>query len=483
MTARTPWIAILMTTFACAPAAAGVFVADKEWRQLTETTNFTWYEIQAACPTVGAPCSGSAVRASNGTSVDVDGWYWATNADVREMLDAVVEPGITNFTGDYPAYGKANDPDIQRMLSGGPTWFEPTSIHYGFRELDGRTSASATAHRIWVSDAQDAGANDRISTLQDTASARYPTLGFWLYRPACSGPQLKTFTLSSALVAGCKSVTGRITLCSSSATSLVVSVGDTLAAATPPATVTIAAGTTTRSFAIKTAPVTANQSGKVSVSLAGRTLEQPLALRPMGLLSVTVAPSTIVGSQPAVGTAKLECKAGPGPIEVKLSSNNAAVAAPVATSVVVPQALQSATFDVTTRAVLARSYATISGTANGITKTKKLTVNPAAAVAPTSLKFGSVAVGTTSVTQTATLSNKGTAAIAVQGIAITGTSASWFVLASNICPASLAAGATCTVGLRFKPVSALTKSAKLEIRTSATSLPLGVALSGTGVTQ
>jgi hypothetical protein len=200
----------------------------------------------------------------------------------------------------------------------------------------------------------------------------------------------------------------------------------------------------------------------------------------MGMLSVTVSPSIVVGSQAALGTAKLECKAGPGPITVDLASDNAAAAAPVAASTVVSAGTQSVTFDVRTSRVLATAYATISGTANGITKAKRITVSPSAVVSPTSLKFGSVAVGATSAPLVATLTNKGVASFAIDGIAVTGTYASWFPMTEN-CAASLAPGASCTISVRFKPLAAASRSAKVTITTSATATPLAVGLSGTGI--
>jgi hypothetical protein len=199
----------------------------------------------------------------------------------------------------------------------------------------------------------------------------------------------------------------------------------------------------------------------------------------MSLTSVRLSPTTIAGSQPVTGTATLECRAGPGPITVDLSSNNAAVASPIAASIVVPQGVQSASFDVATNAVQTKSYATIAGTANGISKSKKLTVNVAAAVSPTSLRFGSVALGTASAPLNATLSNNGAAAFSVSSISLTGTGASWFAQSNN-CPASLAPGAFCTISVTFTPEAAVSKSAKLSIATSATSTPLSVSLSGTG---
>jgi hypothetical protein len=89
-------------------------------------------------------------------------------------------------------------------------------------------------------------------------------------------------------------------------------------------------------------------------------------------------------------------------------------------------------------------------------------------------------VGTTSAALSATLQNKGIASFAITGISLTGTSAPLFAQ-TNDCPATLAAGASCTIGVTFSPAVAGAKSAKLSIATSATTAPLSVSLSGTGV--
>ena len=295
------------------------------------------------------------------------------------------------------------------------------------------------------------------------------------------GVFLSSFTLSKSLIAGCKSVRGKVILSSPApAGGLVISVSDTLAAATAPATVKVAEGATAKSFSIKTVPVWSNESGMVTVSLGAESSSQSLTLRPMGLMSLTLKPTKVAGSQPSNGTVKLECKAGPGPITVDLSSTNPAVAYPVAASIVVPQGLQSQPFTAATNTVLAKAYATISGTANGIKKSRKLTVTPAAVVTPTRLKFGTQAVGTTSAAMTATLKNDGAVPFSVNSIGLTGTYAYWYAQTNN-CPASLGPGSSCTISVRFSPTLALTKSAKLEIATSATSTPLRVSLSGTGI--
>jgi probable HAF family extracellular repeat protein len=293
--------------------------------------------------------------------------------------------------------------------------------------------------------------------------------------------QLKSLTLSKAETAGCGAVTGTVTLTRSApAEGLTVNLSDTLASASTPATVKVLSGTTARTFTVKTHPVSASESGTVSATLDGRTLSQDLTLRPMRLASLTLSPTTVTGGKPVTGKATLECNAGPGPITVDLSSNNAGVASPVAASVVVSQGVKTANFDVTTNSVQARRCATISGTANGISKSEKLTVKPAAAVSPTSLKFANQKVRTTSAPLNVTLSNKGVIAFTVTSIGITGTNAASFTK-SNSCPSTLSAGASCVIGVRFKPTATGSKTAKVTIATSATSTPLSVSLAGTAV--
>jgi len=292
---------------------------------------------------------------------------------------------------------------------------------------------------------------------------------------------LQSLSLKQNEVAGCKSVSGIVTLSAPApAGGSIVTISDTLAAATPPVTINIAEGATTKNFTIQTVPVASNQSGTITVSLGGASLSQPLTIRPMGLTAITLMPIRVVGSQPVIGKATLECKAGPGPIMVDLASRFPTIAFPVAASVAVPQGVSSTLFDVITNAVFVPSGTTITGTANGITKSRNLRVLEAASVSPSRLTFGSVPVGQTSDPLNATLTNKGAVPFAVNDISLTGTGATWFEQSNN-CPASLAPAASCTISVSFRPQAALIKSARLVIATGAKYTPLGVPLSGTGI--
>jgi M6 family metalloprotease-like protein len=315
------------------------------------------------------------------------------------------------------------------------------------------------------------------SCIVSMTAARFVTATFTLLPTV----DLASLTLSSADVSGCKSVTGTVTLTSPApAAGVVVSLSDTLASASTVATVKILSGATTKNFTVKTSPVATDESGTVSATLGSTTRTQGLTLRPMGLYSVTLSPTSVAGSNPVTGTAKLECKAGPGPVTVQLGSSNPSVATPAAPSVQVPLGVQSAAFTVDTQPVLSKASAIITGTLNGASKSKTLTVTVAASVSPTSLKFYSQVINTPSPVLSATLYNKGAVPYAVLGINLTGTGATHFAKTHD-CPASLPAGASCTIGVTFTPTTTGSKAAKLSIATSATSVPLGVTLSGTGV--
>ncbi len=293
--------------------------------------------------------------------------------------------------------------------------------------------------------------------------------------------EVAQLTLRSSVVAGCKSVVGTVTLgAPAPAGGVIVTLGDTLASATLPPSLTIPSGASSGRFTIKTVPVLDDENGFVNATVGGEGLNQPLRVRRIGLSSLTLKPGKVAGGNAVAGKATLECKAGPGPITVDLSSSDSDVAETMAPGVVVPQGAQSVAFDVTTSTVLSASSARITGSANDIAKSKVLKVLPAASVGPTSLKFGNQQVGTTSAALNATLTNAGTAAFAITSIALSGNYAAWFAQ-GNDCPANLAPGASCTIGVTFTPAAAAARSAKLSIATSATATPLNVSLSGTGI--
>ncbi len=101
-------------------------------------------------------------------------------------------------------------------------------------------------------------------------------------------------------------------------------------------------------------------------------------------------------------------------------------------------------------------------------------------VAPGSLSFGSVNLGSGSASQTVTVQNPGATAIAVSNVSIIGADPSDFAVTTNSCGASVAASAGCTVSIIFNPTAAGSRTATLTLTDAAGNSPQTVALAGTG---
>jgi len=111
---------------------------------------------------------------------------------------------------------------------------------------------------------------------------------------------------------------------------------------------------------------------------------------------------------------------------------------------------------------------------------KTFTITPAIQVSPSTLSFGSRPINTTSSAQTMTISNAGATSFQVTALSVTGTDAAAFT-ATNGC-STVAAGASCTLSLTFKPTTVGAKAASLAIASTASGTSsVSVSLSGTGL--
>ncbi len=97
-------------------------------------------------------------------------------------------------------------------------------------------------------------------------------------------------------------------------------------------------------------------------------------------------------------------------------------------------------------------------------------------VSPSSLTFGSLSVGATSAARTVTLTNHLNVSLNVLGFSPTAD----FAVVSNTCGSSVAAGASCAVGVTFTPTNVGSMSGTLTISYSAYGNPSVVKLTGTG---
>jgi hypothetical protein len=98
-------------------------------------------------------------------------------------------------------------------------------------------------------------------------------------------------------------------------------------------------------------------------------------------------------------------------------------------------------------------------------------------VSASSLDFSALLVGQTSAVQTDLITNSTSTALSITSIAATGD----FAQTSN-CPATLAAGASCTVSVTFTPTASGTRTGQISLVTSASASPRIIYLAGTGET-
>jgi hypothetical protein len=98
---------------------------------------------------------------------------------------------------------------------------------------------------------------------------------------------------------------------------------------------------------------------------------------------------------------------------------------------------------------------------------------------PTSFNFGNQPVGTTSLPKKITLSNKGSVAVGISRISITGANRADFA-ETNTCGSGVAAGASCFITVTFTPSAKGGRSASVTVTDNGGGSPQNVTLAGTG---
>ena len=102
------------------------------------------------------------------------------------------------------------------------------------------------------------------------------------------------------------------------------------------------------------------------------------------------------------------------------------------------------------------------------------------AASVSSLTYASTSVGSSSASQSVSLTNGLSLALNISSIAVTGANAGDFAVSAKTCGASLAVSASCSATIVFKPTAVGARSATLSFTDSASNSPQSVTLSGTG---
>jgi hypothetical protein len=191
---------------------------------------------------------------------------------------------------------------------------------------------------------------------------------------------------------------------------------------------------------------------------------QTVTLSNTGGAALTISGISITGANPGDFAQTNNCGALPATLAAGGSCTINLTFTPAATGV------RNATLSVSDSDPTSPQTVSLSGTGT----------EPIAGISPATLLFGDQPLNTTSAAQPVTLSNTGSAALAVNGITITGANSGEFSQSNN-CGVSVAAGTSCTINVTFTPTLSGARSATLSVSDSDTTSPQTVALSGTGI--
>lgn len=185
-------ILILMISLGTALPASAVLVGTNDWIDPIETANRSWFEISQVC-TFSSPSFGSSRCEGALGSVDLTGYFWATEMQVMDLFVemGVPEPGYSRFDlrdGLWPASvfdvfgftstGNPADRGVPglrevrgftrtaELLSNGNVFAQIAQIVDGGLELDGAFSRAESERR-----------GDRV---------RFASVGGWFFKPVAT---------------------------------------------------------------------------------------------------------------------------------------------------------------------------------------------------------------------------------------------------------------------------------------------------------
>jgi Putative Ig domain/Abnormal spindle-like microcephaly-assoc'd, ASPM-SPD-2-Hydin/Immunoglobulin domain len=296
------------------------------------------------------------------------------------------------------------------------------------------------------------GANVTGVNFTDTAATVAPTITTQPANQAVTTGQTATFTVVAA---------GAAPLGYQWQKNGVNVSGATTASYTTPATTTADNG---RTFRV----VVSNAAGTVTSAAATLTVTTTVVAP-----SITVQPAnqTVTAGQTATFSV---AAAGTAPLTYQWKKNGTAIAGATSSSYITPATTSS---DSGSSFVVAVSNSAASVTSNTAMLTVRAAV-PTVNFSPTSLTFGDQTVGASSSAQFVTFTNTGTVTFTFGTVSITGDFSS---AGQGTCSNSLAAGASCTMSVKFTPTATGTRTGTLTVNDNASSAPQVVALAGTGV--
>ncbi len=210
---------------------------------------------------------------------------------------------------------------------------------------------------------------------------------------------VSSLKLSKPAIGGGGSVTGTVTINTVAPSSgVVVILGDNIAAAKTPPSVTVPAGAQSATFTVTTDFVDAAQKGTVTASRGGVTRSVAFRVDPTALYSLTLKPAAAAGGGSVTATVKLNGPAPPAGVVVDLSDDIPATTLPA--SVTFQGGESDLTFTITSQGVDASQSGYVTAKSGAVVKKAALTLRPLALYSlklnPASVAGGNTVTGTVS---------------------------------------------------------------------------------------
>lgn len=185
--------------------------------------------------------------------------------------------------------------------------------------------------------------------------------------------KLLSLTISPTIVAGGKSATGTVKLSKlAPAGGWLIGLSSTNTAASVPASVLVAAGSSSARFTIATTLPDLTTTGNISASFGGSTKTSPLTVLALTPASLVLTPSTANGGSNVSARLTISAAAPVGGKSVPLTNGNSAATCPA--SILVPAGKTSVTFSIPTINPATSQTGEVSATLGGVTVTASLTV-------------------------------------------------------------------------------------------------------------
>jgi hypothetical protein len=175
----------------------------------------------------------------------------------------------------------------------------------------------------------------------------------------------------------------------------VVQLSDNAASVLVTSSVAIKFGMSSAPFNIITSPVTADENCTITGTLLGVTRTAQLLVKRATPMSLTLSTNSLVGGMPFTGTVLLTGKAPTGGLNISLTHSGVEIGMP--TSMTVAAGSTSGVFNGTTQPRSTVVTHVITASANGVSRTANLTLNPGGlfgfTITPTTVQGGQNATG------------------------------------------------------------------------------------------